>query len=71
MFSFTDVEHEFVRALAAALFEIGQQPLIGEVERMRVLPVVVRHLVQTLHDILVVDFDGQFAPVVEASRARD
>ena len=36
---------------------------------MRVLPVVARNLVQSLHDMLVIDFDGQLAPAVEASGA--
>ena len=70
MFSFVDIEREFVRALAAALFEIGHQPLISEVERMRVLPVVARNPVQSFHQMLVVDFDGQFAPAVKASGLR-
>ena len=36
---------------------------------MRVLPVVARNPVQSLHQMLIVHFDGQLAPAVKASRA--
>src|SRR5215475_4413537 len=36
---------------------------------MRILPVVVRNMVQSFHHVLVVHFDGQLAPAVKASRS--
>src|SRR5262245_35503900 len=35
---------------------------------MRVFPVVARNMVQSFHQMIIVHFDGQFAPAVKASR---
>src|SRR5262245_7290717 len=34
---------------------------------MRVLPVMARNMMQSFHQMLIVHFDGQFAPAVKAS----
>src|SRR5215510_5135558 len=62
-----DTQRESIRTREAAFFEIGQQPLIGEIQRMRVFPVVARNMVQSFHQMLIVHFDGQLAPAVKAS----
>ena len=48
-------------------FEIREQTLVREIERMRVFPIVLGDLVEALHDVVVVHFNGQFAAVVETA----
>lgn len=43
------VEHELLRAPAFTVIEVRQQPLIRKIQRVRVLPVVTRNLVEPLH----------------------
>ena len=61
------VEDELVRALAAALREIGEKAFVGEVELVRDFPVVHRRLLQALHGVMVVGLDGELAPRIEAA----
>lgn len=59
-------QHQLLRT-AAAFLEIGEQPLVRQIERVRVLPIVMSDLFQPLHDIVVVKLNGQLAPVIEAA----
>ena len=56
-----------VGGVAPALFEIGEQARIGQVERFRTLPVGARDLVQPLDQRPVVGLDRELAPRVEAA----
>jgi hypothetical protein len=67
MFSLTDVQREQLRHVGISLLEIGHQSLVGEIKRVRVLPVVMHDAPQPLHDMVIVDFDGQFTAAVEAA----
>src|SRR6516162_9672914 len=69
VFPLTRVQREQLHDIRVPLFEIRHQSLVGEVERMRMLPVMMRHVVQTLYDVIVVHFDGQLAPVVKTAWA--
>src|SRR5579864_778314 len=60
-----DVEGEYLRAALDAVFEVGQQSLVREIEWVRVFPVVSGHLVQPIHDVSVAHFDRQLPPAVE------
>src|SRR5690242_9723201 len=61
------VDAQHLRAALDAVFQVGEQPLVGEVERVRMLPVVSRDLMEATHDLLVADFDRQLAPSVETA----
>ena len=60
-------QHELLRAFAAALREIVEQSLVGEIELVRVLPVVLRDPVERLDDVVIVQLDRELAPAVEAA----
>src|SRR5262245_14890382 len=59
-------QHQLLRA-SAVFPEIGEQSFVCQVQCVRVLPVVVRDLLKTGHDLVVMDLDGEFAPVIEAA----
>jgi hypothetical protein len=61
------VEAEELRRVFDAVFQIGQQPLVGEIERTGMPPVVPRRLVQPIHDLRVADVDGELPPAVQAA----
>src|SRR5664280_2728163 len=48
-------------------FEFGHQALVGEIERMRVFPVLVHDFVDPLDDMFVPHFDSKLATAVEAT----
>ena len=49
------------------ILEIGEQAFVGEIERPRVFPVVVRNSLQAIDDLIVVHFDRELAALVEAA----
>ena len=61
-------QDQLFRATPAFLLQIGEQSLVRQVKRVRVLPIVLGDLVQPRHHVVVIDFDGQLAPIVEAAR---
>src|SRR4029077_13678994 len=60
-----DAEHPC--AAPDAAFQIGEQPFVGKVERVRMLPVVSSDFVEPTNHLVVAYFDRQLAPVVEAA----
>src|SRR5260370_18658117 len=56
-----DVDGEHLRAALEAAFEVGEQSLVGEVARVRVLPVSSGNFVESLHDLVVAPFDRKLA----------
>src|SRR5262245_50319439 len=63
-----DGDRELLGDVGVPFLEIGSQPLVGEIERVRVLPVMLHDVVQPLGDVIVVHGNRQFAPVVETTR---
>ena len=47
--------------------ELGKQAFIGEIEGMRVCPVLLERLVNTTGDVFIPHLNGEFAPAVEAA----
>jgi hypothetical protein len=60
-----DAEHPC--AAPDAAFQIGEQPFVGKVERVRMLPVVSSDFLEPTNHLVVAYFDRQLAPVVEAA----
>src|SRR5947207_15941579 len=56
-----------LRRLIGAFPEVGEQSLVGEIQRVRVVPIVPRHIVEAFDDLLVPYLDGQLTAVVEAA----
>ena len=54
-------ESEIFFPFSAAFFEIFHQPLVGKIQRMRVLPVVAHNLVRAVNDVLVLHLNRQLA----------
>lgn len=52
------------------VLQIGQQPLIGEVERAGILPILMDDVVKAVNHFIIVDFNRQFTPAVEAARRK-
>ena len=52
------------------IFELREQPLVRQIQRVRILPVVMRCFRQACDDIGIAHFDGQFPPAIEASRSQ-
>src|SRR6267142_2076497 len=59
------VERKHLRTTLDAVFEIGQQSLVRQIECVRMFPVVPGDLVQPIHDAFVARLDRQLAPSVE------
>ncbi len=55
-------------AVFNSIFEVGEEAFVGQVERVRVLPVVPHHFLQAIHDVVVVHLERQLASSVQASR---
>ena len=60
-------ELQLVRTQTLALLEIGEQAFVGQIERMRLLPVMLHDLLQPLQDVLGVGFERELAPRIEAA----
>src|SRR5262249_44720906 len=56
--------------LVTALLQITQQSLVGEVERVRVFPVVVSSPMQPFDNLVVASLNSQFAAIVETARSQ-
>src|SRR5499427_10443093 len=65
-----DVETEQLGASFDSIVEIGKQPFVRQIHRMRVLPVVMSDFVQALHDNVVPDFDREGATPTETARGK-
>ena len=52
------------------VLQIGQKPLVAEVQWPGVLPILMDDAVQTVNYFIVVNFNGQLAPAVEAARSQ-
>ncbi len=52
------------------VLQIGQQPLIAEIEWLGILPIPVNDIVQTVNHFIFVDFNREFTPAVEAARSQ-
>src|SRR5579862_9576413 len=59
---------ELLDPLGAVLLHVPEDPLVAQVERLRVLPVVRRGLREPLDDVVMVGLDGELAPRIEAPR---
>src|SRR5579864_4304373 len=62
------VQRQVLRDCRIRMFEFCEQAGVGEIEGMRVVPVVVGYLVQTVHDLGVAYFNGKFAAAVKTPR---
>ena len=62
------IDREFLCTFGSVLFKVAEYALTGQIEFARVLPIMLRHLDETLHEMLGVGLDGEFTPGVEASR---
>src|SRR6516164_1415863 len=64
------LQRELLRTILITIFQISEQPFVTQIERVRILPVVVRHLVQAFHHVIVPHLDRQLAPAVKATRGK-
>src|SRR5579872_4023179 len=62
------VQSQFFCFVHLVLLELSEQPCVRQIERVRVLPVVVSNLRETVNDIIVSHFDGQLSAGIEAAR---
>ena len=58
------IERKLFGTAFGAVFEVGKEAFVGEIEGMGIFPIVLRHFVQPLDDIVIVNLDRQFAPTV-------
>jgi hypothetical protein len=52
------LQRQLLGALTLVFLEVRQQSFIRQIERMRILPIMVHHLLQSIHDVIVVDLDS-------------
>ena len=64
------VESQHLGHVGFVFLQILEQPFIREIEWMRVLPVLVDHLLNTLDNRFVMDLDGQFTTAVKTARSK-
>ena len=62
-------EYKFLSTALSMFFEIGEQSLVGEIERVRMFPIMACDTVKPLNDILIMHFNSQFPPVVKTARS--
>src|SRR5882762_2195950 len=55
-------------SLHLVIFELSEQPFVRQVERMRILPVMMSNFRQPLDHVIVSHLDGQFPATIKAAR---
>ena len=66
--SFLAIQRQVLGYVVVFLFQLRHQPLVSQIHRAGIFPVVMQHRVKPVHDIFVADLDGQLAAAVEAAR---
>jgi hypothetical protein len=61
------VQRQFMRCIDFVFFEFSQQPFVRQIQRMRMLPVMVRNRPQPFHHFGRVYFNRQFSPAIETA----
>ena len=61
------IENKFFRSALATELQVFKQPSVGQVQFMRIFPIVFCNLVQSLDNFRIVYFNGEFSAVVKTS----
>jgi hypothetical protein len=64
---FINLEGEAGQTSTDMILEVGKETFVRMIKRERVFPVVSGNFMESLDDILIMNFDGQFAAVVKTA----